>query len=109
MDRSSRNAVAVIVVFAALWAAWVYSTSVANIAPHEEEYYIISYTKDHDIATGVAITQIRASDNVTGDDSVGLRYAGHYDFETGLFYKVYSEGKPGWLYRKITKFEILEP
>jgi len=79
----------------------IYTTSLAVIAPHEEELWIQTCYRTTDWASGVNITQISTVNRGI------LYYAGHYDFNSGN-YTVYSEGEPGWLYRKITSFEILE-
>jgi len=79
----------------------IYTTSLAVIAPHEEYVWIRSCYRTTDWASGVNITQI-----ATNNRGI-LYYAGHYDFNSGN-YTIYSEGEPGWLYRKITSFEILD-
>ena len=88
----------------------VYATQVANARPHEEVYYVIGYTKGYYTLTNVPMTTVLVSYNVIGLDSDGNLvaetdtkcYGGHYDFEIGQLYKVYSEGNFWWLYRKIT-------
>jgi len=81
----------------------VYTTNLAVNAPHEEYLWIQSCYNTTDYASGVNITQI-----LTQNRGI-LYYAGHYDdyLDSGN-YTIYSEGEPGWLYRKITSFEILD-
>ncbi len=79
----------------------IYTTNLAVNAPHEEYLWIQTCYSTTDYASGVNITQI-----VTNNRGI-LYYAGHYDFNSGN-YTIYSEGEPGWLYRKITSFEILD-
>ena len=79
----------------------IYTTNLAVNAPHEEDLWIQTCYNTTDYASGVNITQIATENRGL------LYYAGHYDFNSGN-YTVYSEGEPGWLYRKITSFEILE-
>ena len=78
----------------------IYTTNLAVNAPHEEDVWIQACFRTTDWASGVNITQI-----ATNNMGI-LYYAGHYDFNSGN-YTIYSEGEPGWLYRKITKIEIL--
>jgi len=79
----------------------VYTTNLAVNAPHEEYLWIQTCYNTTDWASGVNITQISTK------NSGALYYAGHYDFNSGN-YTIYSEGEPGWLYRKITASEILD-
>ena len=90
----------------------IYTTNLAVNAPHEEDVWIQTCYDTTDYVSGVNITQI-----VTRNSGI-LYYAGHYarslelgydDIEDRINsgnYTIYSEGKPGWLYRKITAFEI---
>jgi len=78
----------------------VYLTNVETMGPHEEDLRIRKCYSSIDWASGIIITQI-----ITENRGV-LYYAGNYTFNAGN-YTVYSEGEPGWLYRKITKLEIL--
>jgi len=80
----------------------IYTTNLAVNAPHEEYLWIQTNYTTTDYASGVNITQI-----VTRNRGI-LYYAGHYVLDSGN-YTVYSEGEPGWLYRKITKVEIWVP
>jgi len=79
----------------------IYTTNLAVNAPHEEYLWIQTCYRTTDVATGVNITQIKTENRGI------LYYAGHYDFNGGN-YTIYSEGEPGWLYRKITASEILD-
>ena len=79
----------------------IYTTNLAVNAPHEEYLWIQTCYTTTDWASGVNITQI-----ATNNRGI-MYYAGHYDFNSGN-YTIYSEGEPGWLYRKITSFEILD-
>jgi hypothetical protein len=102
MKREDRVVLVASLVVFVLMTVWVYATNVATMAPHEEELWIQTCYPTTDVTTGVNITQI-----VTKNSGI-LYYAGHYDLDGGN-YTVYSEGEPGWIYRKITKVEILAP
>ncbi len=80
----------------------IYTTNLAVNAPHEEDLWIQTCYSTTDYASGVIITQI-----ITNNRGI-VYYAGQYDFNSGN-YTIYSEGEPGWLYRKITSFEIRVP
>ena len=100
MNREDRVVLVIILVFAVLWMGWVYSTNVALMATHEEDIWIQTCFKTTDYTSGINITQIVTK------NSGNLYYAGHYDFKSGN-YTIYSEGNPGWLYRKITSFKLV--
>jgi len=102
MKREDRVVLVASLVFLALMTVWVYNTNVAVNAPHVEDLWIQTNYTTTDYASGVNITQI-----VTRNSGI-LYYAGHYVLDSGN-YTVYSEGEPGWLYRKITKVEIWVP
>ena len=102
MKREDRVVLVASLVFFALMMVWVYNTNVAVNAPHVEDLWIQTNYTTTDYASGVNITQV-----VTNNRGI-LYYAGHYVLDSGN-YTVYSEGEPGWLYRKITKVEIWVP
>jgi len=101
MERQDKIFLGAILAITLLTIFSIYTTNLAVNAPHEEDIWIQTCYNTTDYASGVNITQI-----VTKNSGI-LYYAGHYDFNSGN-YTVYSEGEPGWLYRKITSFEILE-
>jgi len=100
MKREDGVVLVASLVFLVLMMVWVYTTNVATMAPHEEELWIQTCYTLPDWASGVNVTQI-----VTRNSGI-LYYAGNYDFNSGN-YTIYSEGEPGWLYRKITSFELV--
>jgi len=120
MDTSDKFWVIFVSAMALVVVVMVYtafhSLLVTDMQPHEEVYYVIGYTKSYFSPTGTPITSVVTSYRVIGIDSkdnpiVETRartYGGHYDFEIGRLYKVHSEGKPGWAYRKITMFETMD-
>jgi len=99
MKREDRIVLVASLVFVALMVVWVYNTNVAEMAPHVEELWIQSCYITTDWASGVNITQIRT------ENSGILYYAGNIGLFAGN-YTVYSEGEPGWLYRKITNVKV---
>lgn len=102
MKREDRVVLVASLVFLALMTVWVYATNVAIMGPHEEELWIQTCYRTTDVATGVNITQISTENRGI------LYYAGHYDIDSGN-YTVYSEGEPGWLYRKIIGWGAIRP
>ncbi len=101
MERQDKIILGSLLTVTLLTVFSVYTTNLAVNAPHEEYLWISTCYCTTDYASGVNITQI-----VTRNSGI-LYYAGNYDFDGGN-YTVYSEGEPGWLYRKITSFEILD-
>jgi len=101
MERNDQIILGSLLAMTLLTVFSIYTTSLAVIAPHEEYVWIQTCYSTTDWASGVNITQI-----VTRNRGI-VYYAGHYDFNSGN-YTIYSEGEPGWLYRKITSFEILD-
>jgi len=102
MKREDRIVLVASLVFFALMTVWVYTTNVATMAPHEEELWIQTCYNTTDWASGVNITQISTRNRGI------LYYAGNYDLGNGN-YTIYSEGEPGWLYRKIIGWGAIRP
>jgi len=100
MERNDKIILGSLLAVTLLTVFSIYTTNLAVNAPHEEYVWIQTCYSTTDYASGVNITQI-----VTRNRGI-LYYAGNYDFNSGN-YTIYSEGEPGWLYRKITKIEIL--
>ena len=98
MERNDKIILGSLLAVTLLTVFSIYTTNLAVNAPHEEDLWIRSCYRTTDYASGVNITQIVTESGI-------VYYAGHYDFNGGN-YTVYSEGEPGWLYRKITSFEI---
>ena len=95
MERKDKIFIGAVLAGALLTVFSIYTTNLAVNAPHEEYLWISTCYSTTDYASGVNITQI-----VTQNRGI-MYYAGIYDFESGN-YTIYSEGEPGWLYRKIT-------
>jgi len=98
----------------------VYSVQVVGSREHECVCYVIGYSKywfampfwrtDIPLTKVVAsyqVLKISDSDGGLVVDTFELHYGGHYDFELGKLYKIYSEGNFWWEHRKITKIELL--
>ena len=101
MDRNDKIFLGAMLAVTLFTVFSIYTTNLAVNAPHEEDLWIQTCYSTTDYASGVNITQI-----VTNNRGI-VYYAGNYDFNSGN-YTIYSEGEPGWLYRKITSFEIRE-
>lgn len=117
MNNDEKIATTLLIIVICLFTLLILNTHRNNMMAHVETGYVVGYVQKFAWLGDVPITVVTYSYKIidlnTDDEPIvktkKVTYGGHYDFEIGSLYKVYSVGNFGWLYRSIFSADIIGP